>query len=132
MRRQVGFAVILAACAAPALAILFWFDPARYGFYPHCLFFQTTGLLCPGCGALRALHQLLHGHWLAAFRFNALLVVALPFLIWLGAKWFWQGIHRRPILFQVRPIWLWIFLGVVVIFGICRNWPGSPLALLPR
>ena len=32
------------------LAFLFTFDPARYAFYPRCLFHATTGLHCPGCG----------------------------------------------------------------------------------
>ncbi len=124
--------LVLAAVAAGAFGILFCFDPAHYGFYPHCLFFQTTGLLCPGCGSLRALHQLLHGHWLAALRFNALLVLALPFLIGLAAKWSWLAFHRRPIRIQVRPLWLWLFLGAIVIFGVGRNWPGSPLVMLPQ
>src|SRR3954447_20165 len=61
------------------LAVLYWFNPAQFGFYPRCALYETTGLLCPGCGSLRAIHQLLHGHLAAAFQLNALLVLGLPF-----------------------------------------------------
>src|ERR1700730_11233149 len=58
--------------------VLFCFNPSEYRFYPVCLFHSYTGLLCPGCGSLRALHQLVHGHVIAALRFNILLISALP------------------------------------------------------
>ena len=53
--------LVLGAFALLGLAaVLFFFNPAQSGFYPFCVFHRTTGLLCPGCGSLRALHQLLH------------------------------------------------------------------------
>ena len=45
--------------------------------------YQLTGLACPGCGSLRALHQLTHGHFGEALRLNPMLVMALPFLFWI-------------------------------------------------
>src|SRR2546425_12377672 len=78
-----SFAGVLALVAG-ASTLLFFFDPGSYRFYPRCLFNQVTGLLCPGCGSLRALHQLLHGHVAAAFHLNALLVLFLPAVCWLA------------------------------------------------
>ncbi len=132
MRRwSISLALVLAGVAACLGAVLFWFDPAQYGFYPHCLFYQTTGLLCPGCGGLRAAHQLLHGHWLAALRFNALLVVGLPFLIALGLQWGWRASRGKPLRIPARPLWWWMLLVVLAVFGVWRNWPGSFLAMGP-
>ncbi len=54
--------LVVAILMALAGIVLFCFDPERCGFYPICIFHQSTGLLCPGCGSLRAMHQLLHGH----------------------------------------------------------------------
>ena len=78
---------VLALLGAVAGLVLFCFDPRQYPFYPVCFFHKTTGLLCPGCGALRAMHQLLHGHLATAFRFNPVLVVSLPILAWIGARY---------------------------------------------
>ena len=54
--------VVLVAAALGSGAVLFFFDPAKHGFYPVCVFHALTGWNCPGCGATRAAYQLLHGH----------------------------------------------------------------------
>ncbi len=82
LQRRLGFGG-LAAAGAAAL-VLFCFDPARCAVYPVCTFHQLTGLDCPGCGSLRAMHQLLHGHFLSALHFNALAVRRCRF----SAGWF--------------------------------------------
>ena len=82
-------------------AILFCFDPSA-GFYPVCLFHQATGLLCPGCGSLRAMHQLLHGHLLAAFEFNPLLLLCLPAAAWYTARYALAA-RRAAKMSGVRP-----------------------------
>jgi hypothetical protein len=108
------------------LLILYFFAPTQYGFYPRCLFHASTGLSCPGCGSLRAMHHLLHGQWAAALHYHALLIVLLPVIP--GAL-IWQVMTGRKIflLFQ-RPFWIWSLLGVIVTFSILRNLPFGPLA----
>jgi hypothetical protein len=115
---------------AGAVAVLFLFNPVEHGFYPFCFFYRTTGLLCPGCGGLRAVHQLLHGHLAAAFHFNALFVCSLPLLAWFGARHLVAKIRgdARPAL--VRPLWLWFGFVVLVVFGILRNLPFANAAWL--
>ena len=72
------FAVVMLVVAALGSgAVLFFFDPAKHGFYPICLFHSLTGWNCPGCGATRAAYQLLHGHLLRALQDNALFVLRL-------------------------------------------------------
>jgi hypothetical protein len=124
---------VLTACALLAAVgglVLFCFDPRRYHFYPVCFFHKTTGLLCPGCGALRATHQLLHGHVAAAFCFNPMLVVFLPLLLWFGAKYSLQQARNQPVTIDVRPLWLWLALGAVLVISVLRNFPGAPFAIL--
>ena len=66
------------ALAGIAAAVLFLFDPATAGFYPPCLFRTVFGAQCPGCGSLRAAHQLLHGNVQQAWALNKPLLIALP------------------------------------------------------
>jgi hypothetical protein len=116
--------------AGVAGIVLFCFDPRQYHFYPVCFFHQTTGLLCPGCGALRGLHQLLHGHLAAAFRFNPMLVVSLPFLLWFGVRYGLQNAENQPASLGLRPVWLWLMLGAVLVVSVLRNLPGTSFAML--
>jgi len=71
--------------AAIFAAALFFFDPATHGFYPPCLFKTIFGRQCPGCGSLRAMHQLLHGNLAAAWALNKPIVVGLPLAAVAGA-----------------------------------------------
>lgn len=122
--------VLVAMLGLCAGVVLFRFDPTHSNFYPTCQFHRLTGLQCPGCGSLRAIHQLLHGRVAAALRFNALLVISLPLL----AAWslrlafrLWKG---SPVPDGVRPAWLWSALAVMVAFGVLRNLPLTQLAWL--
>jgi len=127
--------LVLGAALLPIAVVclvLFCFDPRRYHFYPICFFHQTTGLLCAGCGSLRAMHQLLHGHLATAFRFNPLLIASLPFIGWFGARQTVRKVRNQPAAVGVRPKWLWLLLVVVVGFTLLRNVPGMPFATLPQ
>ncbi|HWN94144.1 MAG TPA: DUF2752 domain-containing protein [Methylomirabilota bacterium] len=107
-----------------AAALLYIFNPADHGFYPRCYLKVMTGLDCPGCGGLRATHQLLHGHIAEAFALNPLFVVAVPIgglvaLLMLaesltGRKW--------PRIISMTAT-IWICATVTVAFAVLRNIP---------
>lgn len=111
--------------------VLFWFNPAQHAFYPQCALYKITGLLCPGCGGLRAVHQLAHGHLLTAFRFNPLAVLALPpFCLWAAGQ-LWRELRGQPL----RPInlpsfWIKVLLIALIAFGVLRNLPMAPFTYL--
>ncbi len=113
------FGALLAACL-----LLFLFNPAEHAFYPVCLFHRMTGLDCPGCGGLRATHQLLHGHLAAAFRLNALFVCGLPVVAGWGLWQATRRLRKQPAAFHVPPAALWLFLAATVAFTVLRNLPG--------
>ena len=70
-----------------AAAALFAVDPNEPGHYPTCPFLATTGLYCPGCGALRGIHDLLHGDVAGALARNPMTVIAVPYLILAWFTW---------------------------------------------
>src|SRR5271155_1144487 len=71
------------ALAAGALGYIGLVDPHKPGsFFPQCPFRLLTGLNCPGCGALRMTHDVLHGHLVAAINDNVLLLVVITLLAW--------------------------------------------------
>jgi hypothetical protein len=117
--------LLLAAAGLLILsAVFYFFNPEQYGFYPRCPLHELTGLQCPGCGGLRASHQLLHGHIQAAFRLNPLMVLLSPLAFWLALRWVAFQITGRqwpaPFLTVVNGGW---FLGVLVVYGVARNIP---------
>ena len=110
---------------------LYFFSPANSALYVPCPFHALTGLHCPGCGSLRALHQLLHGHLATAFRLNSLMVLLLPFLGYSFLSYVMGNIRGRPLPPLVVPaIAIWVFLGVVLLFWGIRNISTDPFSLL--
>lgn len=121
------FAVVLPIGAA----ILHQYRPGESIWFPRCVFLSATNLYCPGCGATRCLHSLLHGHFAQAFAFNPLLVVALPLLILGGiseAYIAWTGRALLPWRLSRKMI-LAIF-WIVVAYWIARNFNFYPFKFL--
>src|SRR2546421_13112009 len=96
-QQQLRRAVLAGGAAMVAFVVyaLYHFDPAITEVFPICPFRYLTGYYCPGCGSLRALHQLLHGNLAAALGYNPLMVFTLPFVTyWLAsqARLLWSGL----------------------------------------
>ena len=115
---------VLAFVGIAGASVLFFFDPTKNNFYPVCQFHLLTGLYCPGCGATRACHQLLHGNFLVALHDNALFVVSLAALTVRGAWVLKRKICKQPTGFFIPPAALWLFLPVAVGFVVLRNLPA--------
>lgn len=125
-----------------ALVVLYFFAPGEHRFYPRCVFHALTGWACPGCGSLRAVHNLLHGDFAAAFRLNPLLMILLPgmVLMSLGAHVRSSGFslsqrvaERSTVRGQAKArttnaLWIWIVLSVIVLFSVLRNLPMAPFS----
>jgi len=107
-------------CVAGAV-IFFFFDPTQVAIFPPCLFHEVTGLDCPGCGTQRALHQLLHGHLIAALRLNAMFVISLPLAAWFLPRFITRSVNHPQTSSNLG--WLWLYLGAWAAFGILRNLP---------
>ena len=127
-------AALAATAAAAALAggaavwLLRRFDPnAANSPLPGCVFYQFTGLYCPGCGMTRAAHALVHGDLVQMLAMNPLLpllMLALPLLA-LHA----YG-YRLPkaVAATLTSGKLWI--GLLLGFWVLRNLPWPPFAWL--
>jgi Protein of unknown function (DUF2752) len=115
-----------AATAAAVTALVAYVgavDPNQHGHYPTCPFLYLTGLYCPGCGALRMIHALAHGHFGEAFGRNALLFCALPFLAVIFVRWTLRQARGRPRIITADPRLLWALFAVIITFWVLRNIP---------
>lgn len=100
------------------------YNPLDSILFPKCPFKTATGLLCPGCGSQRAIHNVLNMNILGAIKENLLLVLAVPYIILnlvftsikqpseTQLKW-----RRR--LFGEKAIW--IVFSVIIIYWVGRN-----------
>jgi Protein of unknown function (DUF2752) len=104
-------------------------DPHKPGRWPTCPV-AAMGFACPGCGSMRGMYDLGHGHVVAAAGHNLLLLPALALLVWSWLAYTSQSMGRpmeSPLQRRGAPM---VTLVVAVTFGVVRNLPFAH-ALLP-
>ena len=120
----------VATMMVAGVALLWRVDPNQPGSgLPPCPIHACTGLFCPGCGATRAMHALVHGDVLQALAMNPVFTLALPLLSLLLL----DQIARLPAplsalarrISDARP-WAVLLLG----YTLLRNLPWAPFNLL--
>ena len=115
-------ALFLAGLVVMGLLIaMFVVKPGELRIFPPCLFHKLTGWNCPGCGTTRAVQEILHGNLRAGFKDNALLVLSLPLLAWVG----WRVWRRGSEVVHISVPRVWFGLAVLAIFTVWRNLPGG-------
>lgn len=89
-----------------------------------CVFFEITGLKCPGCGLTAMCTALAHFRFAEAFRANPLMFCLAPLLcITLAVKLIfdpkWLDTKSKP-----YNIAAWTLLGIVIVYWAARNAAG--------
>lgn len=115
---------LVALGSALAVGYVAVVDPNQAGHYPTCPFLAVTGYYCPGCGSLRAVHDLAHADLGGALARNPLTVIAtagflVAYVLWV--RRLWRGAPRT----WAAPPWLlYAGLAAVLAFWVLRNVPG--------
>jgi len=123
-------AALLWATLAAGAIYLFIFEPGRSGFFLACPFRTLTGFACPGCGATRGLHCLLHGDFITAFKFNPLVILSLPFLLYTLVRYTNAAMRGRPLRSnRLNAKYICALFVVILSFWVFRNTPFYPFPL---
>jgi hypothetical protein len=107
-------------------------NPNQGAFFPRCIFLQTTGHWCPGCGGLRATHDLLHGDFAGAMGMNAVVTLIILPLGVVGLGWWWlQGLGVKMPAWKISTRVAWILPVLLIVFWVLRNIPMFEPYLAP-
>jgi hypothetical protein len=114
--------------AAPAIitfvaaVLLLLYPPAQYSFYPQCPIHHYLHILCPGCGATRALAALLRGDLVEALRVNILTTLLMPVALVYAVACYGRVLRRNPVPWPQPPTSaIYAALAGAVIFTVVRN-----------
>jgi hypothetical protein len=119
-RSSVALTVAAGIAATAVVALL---DPHESGHYPGCPLLWATGLYCPFCGGLRAVHDLTHLDLAAALARNPVVVLGLPVVLVVWVLWARQAFTGRRASFAGQRTWTVVLVGLLV-FAVLRNLPG--------
>ena len=85
-----------------------------------CMFYSSTGLLCPGCGISRMFLAMLRLDLAAALQYNAAAFCLFFFWNLIALLCFWgkPSFIRKP---KFLYSCLWATVVILVVFGVVRN-----------
>ena len=124
-----------AGLALAGTALVAAADPGVPGRYPPCPWLAMTGLYCPLCGGLRAVHELTRLDVAAAVGWNTLAIPLLVLAVWFWVVWVrraWRGETAPGRWRPIAPAWaVWVVCVLGLAYGVARNLPGLE-ALAPH
>ena len=116
--------VIGAGLPAIILLALYYVVYVKNGL--QCMFYEATGLYCPGCGSGRAVYALTQGRIREAFSYNILLLpLGLPsagIVLWEYVRLVFPGLGLKPV--QLSEPVVTGCAAVIIGFWILRNIPA--------
>lgn len=119
INKKIVIAVITSAVLVVVAFVFYVFDPESVAIFPQCPFLLATGYECPGCGTQRAIHNFLHFRFGEAFRHNAFVLFAIPYIL-LGAYLeYFGGKGRFP---KLEKIFFGKYSAIFVLVGIFAYW----------
>jgi len=107
--------------------ILYFYNPVHTFFYPKCIFYETTGYFCPGCGTLRSFHSLFHGNFTEAF-FSNVLIYILSFYFML--KLFFSKMKCGKFFLKFSSLEISVLMIIIMIYWVIRNINFYPFTIL--
>ena len=123
-RRKLGR--LLLGLGAPAAIVLVCLGVYSGRLSVPCVFYETTGFYCPGCGSGRAIYALLHGRVREAFFDNMLLfVLGIPAALVLLIEYLrlvFPSLGIKPVF--VSRTAAAVCAALVIAFWIARNIPA--------
>lgn len=116
--------VTVGGLAALGTAVLAVVDPVTTH-VPLCPLKALTGLDCPFCGSLRAVHALTRFDVARALDHNAMFTLAVPALVICWTVWFLRSLGRPlPESWRLPARTTAVALAVALAFGVARNVPA--------
>lgn len=86
-----------------------------------CVFYEITGLYCPGCGITRLCLSLFEGDVYQAFRYNPIIFIDLPilFILFVLNIFFKKNKNIK----KITDVIIIFLATITIIFGVIRNIP---------
>lgn len=127
MKKRI-FKVIFITILLMVVYVGYYFLNRHFDIGIPCFIHETYGLVCPGCGVTRMFFALLNLDFKAAFFYNPLVFLLLPFMIGYYIYFMYLYIigQKEKILSTIPWYVYFILVVIVIIYAVLRNLPMFP------
>jgi len=120
--KALSLPLLTGAVGVGALALLHLRDPHVENSYGICPTWGLFGLYCPGCGGMRAVHNLTDGRILDSLHSNLLALPLIVLFFWFVVDWTIRARRglgpRLPAIDRTVTLSLFAFIGI---YAVLRN-----------
>jgi len=88
---------------------------------PVCLFYGSTGLLCPACGNTRSIISLLDGDFIHSLSYNITPVVLALFALAFYIELLSAAFIRKIKIIPRSAVFLYVLIAIMIIYFCGRN-----------
>jgi len=122
LKKYIGQIAVLAIFLA-LIIIYYLYDPSINGWFPQCPLKELTGYECAGCGVQRSFHSILHLRFIEAFKYNALFVLSILYVLLLIILKYSGSFRNNKILQNIffSKKSLFFLIIIVLLFSLLKN-----------
>ncbi len=121
MRKRL-FNAVMAILILTAAGVIYKAFVLTTNIYIPCLFYEKTGLYCPGCGISRMFIKLFNFDFYGAFRSNVCLFTMFPIFMFYAVfkilRYIKSGKHSQT---KMETVFVWTVIVILLLFGVLRN-----------
>lgn len=124
-KKNHSFVLFLCFIILVLLFCIYYFLFSKFNISVPCVFHKITGFYCPGCGVTRMIFSLFRLDFYQAFRYNSLLFISLPFILFYFFDFIIKFLlYKDNYLYRKISDRTWyLLLMITLIFGVLRNIP---------
>lgn len=118
-KKRIWIGVVMIIVTWIGIYLYSQYNPEDTPFFPKCPVYSLTGYKCPGCGSQRAFHHFFQGDFSAAFRYNPLMLLLIPYIL-LGVYVEYIANRMNPRIVRFRAFffgkWAALALAILILF----------------
>ena len=105
------------------ISLMYYFLNKYFNIGIPCLFYQITGLKCPGCGITRLIFSLIKLEFQQAFFYNPLVFILLPFIGFyiIYQEYLYITKKEEKIIKKIPSYIYYVLIIILIIYAILRN-----------
>lgn len=104
------------------ILLLYLIIGSKFHIFIECPIYKHFHVYCPGCGLTRMLLSILKLDLYQAFRYNPLVFIMTPFIIFFAVEKMYSEYKNKKSIYKSVPNYIWyVVIVILIVYAVLRN-----------